>query len=277
MPRSAPYADTHLPDPDAGAQAATYSYSGDYTNSESGPPSAPQSAPASPDPHGRLLPSKSFSSSFTDQATLAQYAPPGTFHVPSTSVVGNIAVPDSYLHSTFIVQSDSCEDDVWIADSRESCHLSHDRTRLYNSRPSPSGRETITTRDRRKIKVEYIRNMDVIFHGKTDQRITSIDAAFVLDLGYNLYSLHAVQTTHLIVSSASGTHVIVGANLTFLRSSSGSYLRANRLPARTVGATRRQRDMRETNFLRISRHPVPPPPSRDVTWHYLEAPRATPV
>ena len=74
---------------------------------------------------------------------------------------------------------------------------------MYNARPSPPGRETITIGDRRRIKVEYAGNMDVIFHGKSDQRITLIDVAYVPDLGFNLYSLHAVRRTHLIVSDAS--------------------------------------------------------------------------
>ena len=106
--------------------------------------------------------------------------------------------------------------------------------------------------------MEYIGNMDVIFHGKSDQRITLIDVAYVPDLGFNLYSLHAVQRKHLIVSDASGTHII-RANLTFPRSSSGSYLRATRLPAGAVGARRRQGDMRATNLLRQLGHPIPPP------------------
>ena len=89
--------------------------------------------------------------------------------------------------------------------------------------------------------------MDVIIHGKSDQRITLIDVAYVPGLGFNLYSLHAVQRTHLIVSDASGTHII-GANLTFSRSSSGSYLRATRLPTGTVGARRRQGYMLATNL-----------------------------
>ena len=132
---------------------------------------------------------------------------------------------------------------------------------MYNARPPPPGRETITIGDRRRIKVEYIGNMDVIFQGKRDQRTTLIDVAYVPDLGFNLYSLHAVQRTHLIVSDASGTHII-GANLTFPRSSSESYLRATRLPAGTVGARRRQGDMRATNLLRQLGHPIPPPPQQ---------------
>ena len=174
-------------------------------------------------------------------------------------MVGGVTVPGSYLHSAFVVQSGSNEDDVWITDSGASCHMTHDRTMMYNARPPPPGRETITTGDRLRIKVEYIGNMDVIFQGKSDQIITSIDVAYVPDLGFNLYSLHAVQRTHLIVSDASGTHII-GANLTFPRSSSGSYLRATRLPAGTVGARRKQGDMRATNLLRQLGHPLPPPP-----------------
>ena len=145
--------------------------------------------------------------------------PPGKFHVPNESVVGDVTVPGSYLHIAFVRQSSSNEDAIWIADSGASCHMTHDRTRMYNARPPPPGREKITIGDRRRIKVEHIGNMDVIFHGKSDQRIILIDAAYVPDLGFNLYSLHAVQRIHLIVSDASGTHII-GANLAFPRSSS---------------------------------------------------------
>ena len=203
--------------------------------------------------------SESSWSFFSEQATLAQFAPPGNFHVPNESVVGDVTVPSSYLHSAFVVQSGSNDDDVWIADSGASCHMTHDRTRMYNVRFPPPGREAISIGDRRRIKVEYIGNMDVIFDGKSDQRITLIHVAYVPDLGFNLYSLHAVQRTHLIVSDASGT-LIIGENLTFPRRSSGSYLRATRLPAGTVGARRRQGDMRATNLLRQLGHPIPPPP-----------------
>ena len=99
----------------------------------------------------------------------------------------------------------------------------------------------------------------MIFHGKTNQRITLVDVEYVPGLGFNLYSLHAVQRTHLMVSDASKTHII-GANLTFPRSSSGSYLRTTRLPAGNVGARRRQGDMRATNLLNQLRHPIPSPP-----------------
>ena len=173
-----PVPPTRFPDPYTSARAATYSYSEDYPDFGSGRTPS-QSAPVPPNPHGPPVPSESSSSSFREQATLTQFAPPDKFHVPSESVVGDITVPGSHLHSAFVVQSVSNEDDVWIADSDASCHLTHDRTRIYIVRPPPPGRETITIRDRRKIKVEYIGNMDVIFHGKSDQRITLIDVAYV--------------------------------------------------------------------------------------------------
>ena len=174
-----------------GAQAANYSYSEDYADFGSGPPPS-QSTPAPPDLDGSPVPSESSWSSFSDQATLAQFAPPGKSHVPNKSVLGDVPVPGSYLHSAFVVQSGSNDDDVWIADSGASCDMTHDRTRMYNARPPPPGRETITIGDCRRIKVEYIGNMDVIFHGKSDQRITLIDVAYVPDLWFHLYSLHAV-------------------------------------------------------------------------------------
>ena len=93
-------------------------------------------------------------------------------------MVGDVIVPGSYLHSTFVVQSGSNEDDVWIADSGASCYMTHDRTKMYNVRPTPPGRETITIGDRRSIKVEYIDDMNVTFHGKSDQRITLMSRTF---------------------------------------------------------------------------------------------------
>ena len=102
---------TRFPDPYTSAQAATYSCSEDEADFESGPPPS-QSAPAPPDLHGPPVPSESSSSSFSEQATLAQFAPPGTFHVPNESVVGDATVPGSYLHSAFVVHSGSSENDV---------------------------------------------------------------------------------------------------------------------------------------------------------------------
>ena len=118
---------TRFPGPYTGAQAATYSYFEDYADFGRGP-SPSQLTPAPPDLHGPPVPSESSSSSFSEQATLAQFAPPGKFHVPSESVVGDVTVPGSYLHIAFVVQSGSNEDGVCIADSGKSCHMARDKT-----------------------------------------------------------------------------------------------------------------------------------------------------
>ena len=82
-----PIPNTRLPGPYVGAQAATYSYSGDYANFESRRPPPLQSATAPPDPHGQPVPSVLSSSSFTNQTTLAQFSPPAKLCVPSASNV----------------------------------------------------------------------------------------------------------------------------------------------------------------------------------------------
>ena len=127
----------------------------------------------------------------------------GKSRIPSASVVGNMKIRGSYLHSAFIVQSGNNEGDVWIVCSGASSHMTHDGTRLYIWRPPPPGRETIAIGNRHKLKVECFGNMDVTFHGQADERITLIDVAYVLGLGFSLYSLHAGEKTHhLIVSDA---------------------------------------------------------------------------
>ena len=164
--------------------------------------------PAPPALDGPPIPSESSWSSSTDQCTECKCSR----QYYSTWC---------YLHSSFIVQSDSHEGDVWIADGGASCHVTHDGTGLYDLRPPPPGRETITIGDRRKLRVECVGNMHVIFHRYTDERITMIGVSYVPCLEFKLYSLHAVQRAHLIAWNSSGTHII-GTNLTFPRSSSGS-------------------------------------------------------
>ena len=61
-----PIPNTRLPGPYVGAQAATYSYSGDYANFKSRRPPPLQSATAPPDPHGQPVLSVLSSSCFTN-------------------------------------------------------------------------------------------------------------------------------------------------------------------------------------------------------------------
>ena len=86
-------------------------------------------------------------------------------------MVENTTVPGSGLHSSVVVQSGCNESGIWIADSGASCHMTYDGTELYYVRPLPPGCETITIGDRRKLKVKFVGNMNVIFHGFVDERI----------------------------------------------------------------------------------------------------------
>ena len=154
----------------------------------SGSPPPSQSAPSPPDLHEPPVSSESsWSSSIFYWAILVQFASPEKSLVPSTSFAGTITVPvpTSYLHDAFAVQSGSHEGDVWIADSGVSCHMTHDRDRLYYLRPPPPGHEIITIGGRRKLKVECVGNMDVILHGFTDQRIRLIDVSYAPGLEFN--------------------------------------------------------------------------------------------
>lgn len=101
----------------------------------------------------------------------------------------------------------------------------------------------------------------ISFHQYTDERRTFIDVSYVPGLGFDLYSLHAVQRTNIVISDASGVHII-GTNVMSSRNSSGSCLCAPLLPTRTVGAKRKAES---TNANDILRHPVSPSPSETLS------------
>ena len=78
-------------------------------------------------------------------------------------------------------------------------------------------------------------NIDVVFHGKSEEQITLCDVSYVPDLKFNIFSFHKAQQTHVIILDAAGAH-IVGKNITFPCEKRGSYVRASRLAPGTVGA-----------------------------------------
>ena len=67
-----------------------------------------------------------------------------------------------------------------------------------------------------------------------------------------------IQYTHVVISDASGTHLI-GIGLTFPRDSRPLYVRVIRLLARSVGKGPRKKTI-YADLLRQLRHPIPPPP-----------------
>lgn len=77
--------------------------------------------------------------------------------------------------------------------------MTFNKSNVYDLRSLLPGRESKTIGDGRRLRVEYVGNTDVVFHGSTDERLTLVDVFYVPGLGFNLFTLHAVLRTRLIV------------------------------------------------------------------------------
>ena len=78
-------------------------------------------------------------------------------------------------------------------------------------------------------KVQFVGNLDLVFHSRIDHPVTLHDVSFVPDLGFNLFSFHVVQEKHdIVVLNKTGAHLLSGL-LVILRRCNGSSLRATRL------------------------------------------------
>lgn len=91
------------------------------------------------------------------------------------------APPSAYLHSAFIVQNGSSSGETRIADSAASYLKMPNNSNMYDMRPLLPGREVITIGDNRRLKVEFIGNIDIVFHGYTDERATLTDVSYIPD------------------------------------------------------------------------------------------------
>ena len=164
---------------------------------------------------------------------MTQFCPPGE-SVHSSGIVCSSSAQITPT-SAFAVQSHNSRSDFWIGDSGASCHMTNDACKMYCMRPPPSGQQEVITSDGTRVRVECVGNIDVVFHGRSDEKIILCDVSYVPGLKFNLFSFHKAQQTHVIILDAAGAHII-GKNLTFPCGKSGSYLRATRLAPGTVGA-----------------------------------------
>lgn len=80
--------------------------------------------------------------------------------------------------------------------------------------PPLPGRVAITIEIKCRLMVECVGNIDIEFHGFTDKRTTLTDVPHIPGLGFNLYSVHAVSRTNLVLFDSLGAHVI-GTRVTF--------------------------------------------------------------
>lgn len=90
----------------------------------------------------------------------------------------------------------------------------------------------------------------MIFHGYTDERHTIVDLFYIPGLGFNLYSLHVIQRTYVVISHTSGTHII-RTGLTFSHIRDDSCVPMTRLLGRSVNEGLREQ------YVGQLRRPVP--------------------
>ena len=164
--------------------------------------------PTPPAPHGPPVPSDSSWSFSTDWAMVSQFCPPGesvslSGIVSSSStetVPAGVTKPSSnnYMHGALAAQSKGSSSDVWIGNSDASCHMTNDASKMYCVRPPLSDQREVTTSDGTRLRVECVENINVVFHGRSDEPITLCDVLYVPDLRFNLFSFHKAQQTHVI-------------------------------------------------------------------------------
>ena len=152
--------------------------------------------------------------------------PPGEF---STSDLNDWrtdggGVGGSFVTSAFVGQPVGIDQvgDVWIGDSGATSHMTRSADLTYDTRPR------ITLGDGSIKKVHFVGKLDVVFHSRTDYRVTLHDVSFVSDLGFNLFSFYVVQEKHEIILNKIGAHLL-GGRLVFPCRCNGSSLLATRV------------------------------------------------
>ena len=118
--------------------------------------------------------------------------------------------------------------DFWIGDSGATTHMTRNADLMYDTRPLFGHRSRTILGDCSIKKVQFVGNLDVVFHSRTDHPATLHEVSFVPDLGFNLFLFYVVQEKHEIILNKTGSHLLDG-RLVFPRRSNGSSLRATRV------------------------------------------------
>ena len=158
--------------------------------------------------------------------------PPGEF--PSSVLTdrraGGDSVDGSYLPSAFVGQPVGVGqvNDVWIGDSGATPHMTRNADMMYETSPPSPHRSRIILGDGSIGKIQFVGELDLVLHSRTDHPVTLNDVSCVPDFGFNLFSFHAVQENHDIILNKTGAHLPNG-RLVFPRRSNGSSLRATKV------------------------------------------------
>ena len=99
---------------------------------------------------------------------------------------------------------------------------------MYDTRPPPPHRSRIILDGGSIKKVQFIRNVDLVFHSRTDYPVTLYNVSFMPDLGSNPFSFHVVHEKHENILNRTGAHLL-GGRLVFPLKCNGSSLRAARV------------------------------------------------
>ncbi|CAN0297573.1 unnamed protein product, partial [Scytosiphon promiscuus] len=119
----------------------------------------------------------------------------------------------------------------WVADSGATYHVTGNPSGMVECVPPPVGRSSLVIGDRRSLQIECFGKLSLVMHSaKGDVHVKLVNLAYVPGLQFNLFSLHAVTPTHGAILDGKGAHLLNGS-LSFVRTDSGSYLRATRVNA----------------------------------------------
>ena len=116
-------------------------------------------------------------------------------------------------NGAFASQSHKSRSDFWIGDSGAS----NDASKMYCMRPPHFDQKEVITSNGTRLKVECVGNIDVIFHGRSDEPVTMIDVSYVPGLKFNMFSFHKAQQTHVIILDAAGAHIMGKISLSPVR------------------------------------------------------------
>ena len=141
--------------------------------------------PTPPAPQGTPAPSDSSWSFSTERAVMTQFCPPGE-SVDMSRFVSSSSVR-IIPTSAFAAKSHNSRSEFWIGYSAASCHMTNDACKMYCVRPPPFDQKEVIASDGTRLKVECVGNIDMIFHGRSDEPITLCDVWYVPDLKFNFF------------------------------------------------------------------------------------------
>ena len=127
---------------------------------------------------------------------MTQFCPPGesVYSSGTVSSSSDRIVPTS----AFAAQSHNSRSDVWTGDSGASCHMTNDASKMYCVRPPLHDQKEVITSNETRLRVECVGNIDVVFHGSSEEQITLCDVSYVPGLKFVCFSFRKAKIQPLV-------------------------------------------------------------------------------